>query len=205
MKDAGKYDSYSDGGLPLVPYQEPVKGASAGNSLGALWSRRWYGSPPYEGWSIMQGRTEIAVLGKGVSEKAVDAIIDAHNYEREKAREGPLVGEQVPVDQFAKLHQQSGETVSIVAATAAQEPVKGGDVQAAPLPELPYSDPDMVQRFGPPTYTADQMRTYGQQCALAALSQGWVSVDERLPKQEVAVLAVSPGGGLGVYARVNDG
>ena len=34
--DAGKYDSYSDGGLPNGPYQEPVKGASAGNALSEL-------------------------------------------------------------------------------------------------------------------------------------------------------------------------
>lgn len=34
--------------------------------------------------------------------------------EREKAHEGPLVGDQIPVDESTELQQQSGETSAIV-------------------------------------------------------------------------------------------
>jgi hypothetical protein len=43
-----------------------------------MWTRRWYGSAPWKGWTIMNGREEIAFLGEA-PEDTVDAIIDAHN------------------------------------------------------------------------------------------------------------------------------
>jgi hypothetical protein len=48
--------------------------------------------------------------------------------EREKAHEGPLVGDQIPVSQFAQLHEPSGETEApIVGAAAAIRAQTGGE------------------------------------------------------------------------------
>lgn len=47
--------------------------------------------------------------------------------EREKAHEGPLVGDQIPVSQFTELHRQSGETPTIVGAAAIR--AKGGEAK----------------------------------------------------------------------------
>lgn len=68
------------------------------------WIGRWYGSPPFEGYSICCGDECIAHLGTEISGDEVRKIVNAHNLCKIATKQ-----EQEPVDYLIKAYKLAKE------------------------------------------------------------------------------------------------